>query len=323
MFQRFPTHAGYDDPQLANFYGLALPFLKRGVPVKTVHLENLSVKNALAETKVLLMSYSNMKPLAPEAHQYLADWVKNGGVLIYCATDLDPFQSVQEWWNTNGNQYQRPSDHLLEKMGLRDGMAKEGQYSYGKGTFYVLRSDPKEFVVKPNNSHKLLDLTKSLYDARSKSGKLQFKNYFTLTRGIYDLIAVLDESVSNKPYQVKGNLIDLFDPTLPIVTSKNIQPNEQCLFVNIDHVVNKQKPQVLASASRIYDEKSTGHQYSFTAKSPINTTNISRILLPAKPKSLVVDKKEVFAEANWDTKTKTYLLEFENSPEGVYVDIKW
>ncbi|RKE56907.1 hypothetical protein [Sphingobacterium detergens] len=323
MFQRFPTHAGYDDPQLANFYGLALPFLKRGVPVKTVHLENLAVKNALAETKVLLMSYSNMKPLAPEAHQYLADWVKNGGVLIYCATDLDPFQSVQEWWNTNGNQYQRPSDHLFEKMGLRDGMAKEGQYSYGKGTFYVLRSDPKEFVVKPNNSQKLLDLTKSLYDVRSKSGKLQFKNYFTLTRGIYDLIAVLDESVSNQPYQVKGNLIDLFDPTLPIVTSKNIQPNEQCLFVNIDHVVNKQKPQVLASASRIYDEKSTGHQYSFTAKSPINTTNISRILLPGKPKSLVVDKKEVFAEANWDTKTKTYLLEFENSPEGVYVDIKW
>ncbi|MDF2515789.1 MAG: hypothetical protein K0R59_1085 [Sphingobacterium sp.] len=323
MFQRFPTHAGYDDPQLANFYGLALPFLKRGVPVKTVHLENLAVKNALAETKVLLMSYSNMKPLSPEAHQYLADWVKNGGVLIYCATDLDPFQSVQEWWNTNGNQYQRPSDHLFEKMGLRDGMAKEGQYNYGKGTFYVLRSDPKEFVVKPSNSQKLLDLTKSLYEAKGKSGKLQFKNYFTLTRGIYDLIAVLDESVSNQPYQVKGNLIDLFDPRLPIVTSKNIQPNEQCLFVNIDRVANKQKPQVLASASRIYDEKSTGHQYSFTAKSPINTTNISRILLPGKPKSLIVDKKEVFAEANWDTKTKTYLLEFENSPEGVYVDIKW
>lgn len=323
MFQRFPTHAGYDDPQLANFYGLALPFLKRGVPVKTVHLENLAVKNALAETKVLLMSYSNMKPLSPEAHQYLADWVKNGGVLIYCATDLDPFQSVQEWWNTNGNQYQRPSDHLFEKMGLRDGMAKEGQYNYGKGTFYVLRSDPKEFVVKPSNSQKLLDLTKSLYEAKGKSGKLQFKNYFTLTRGIYDLIAVLDESVSNQPYQVKGNLIDLFDPRLPIVTSKNIQANEQCLFVNIDRVANKQKPQVLASASRIYDEKSTGHQYSFTAKSPINTTNISRILLPGKPKSLIVDKKEVFAEANWDTKTKTYLLEFENSPEGVYVDIKW
>lgn len=323
MFQRFPTHAGYDDPQLANFYGLALPFLKRGVPVKTVHLENLAVKHALAETKVLLMSYSNMKPLAPEAHQYLADWVKNGGILIYCGTDLDPFQSVQEWWNTNGKQYQRPADHLFEKMGLNGGMPKEGKYTYGKGTFYVLRSDPKEFVVKPDNSQKLLEVTKNLYENSGKSEKLQFKNYFTLTRGNYDLIAVLDESVSNQPYQVKGNLIDLFDPALPIVTSKSIQPNEQCLFVNIDHVKNKQKPQVLASASRIYDQKSDNHQYSFTAKSPINTTNIARILLPNKPKSLLVDKKEVFSESNWDRKTKTYLLGFENNPEGVRVDIQW
>ncbi len=323
MFQRFPTHAGYDDPQLANFYGLALPFLKRGVPIKTVHLENLGIKDALAETKVLLMSYSNMKPLAPEAHQYLADWVKNGGVLIYCGTDLDPFQSVREWWNTNGKQYQRPSDHLFEKMGLKTGMAEEGKYNYGKGTFYVLRSDPKEFVVKPDNSLKLLDVTKSLYENNPKSEKLQFKNYFTLTRGNYDLIAVLDESVSNDPYQVKGNLIDLYDPALPIVTSKNIQPNEQGLFVNIDHIKNKQQPQVLASASRIYDETSAGHHYSFTAKSPINTTNISRILLPGKPMSVLVNKKEEFLEANWDTKTKTYLLGFENNPDGVRVDIKW
>lgn len=323
MFQRFPTHDGYDDPQLANFYGLALPFLKRGVPIKTVHLENLGIKDALAETKVLLMSYSNMKPLAPEAHQYLADWVKNGGVLIYCGTDLDPFQSVREWWNTNGKQYQRPSDHLFEKMGLKTGMAEEGKYNYGKGTFYVLRSDPKEFVVKPDNSLKLLDVTKSLYENNPKSEKLQFKNYFTLTRGNYDLIAVLDESVSNDPYQVKGNLIDLYDPALPIVTSKNIQPNEQGLFVNIDHIKNKQQPQVLASASRIYDETSAGHHYSFTAKSPINTTNISRILLPGKPMSVLVNKKEEFLEANWDTKTKTYLLGFENNPDGVRVDIKW
>ncbi|MDF2476789.1 MAG: hypothetical protein K0S24_2272 [Sphingobacterium sp.] len=323
MFQRFPTHAGYDDPQLANFYGLALPFLKRGVPVKTVHLENLAVKNALAETKILLMSYSNMKPLSAEAHQHLADWVKNGGILIYCGTDLDPFQSVQEWWNTNGKNYQRPSDHLFEKMGLKDGMTKEGKYTYGKGTFYVLRSDPKEFVVKPDNSQKLLDVTKNLYENNGKSEKLQFKNYFTLTRGNYDLIAVLDESVSNQPYHVKGNLIDLYDPTLPIVTSKNIQPNEQCLFVNLDHIKNKQQPQVLASASRIYNETSANHHYSFTAKSPINTTNISRILLPNKPKSVLVDKKEVFSEENWDTRTKTYLLGFENSPDGVNVDVKW
>ena len=56
MFQRFPTHAGYEDPQLANFYGQALPLLKRGIPVGTAHIENLGYKEALADTEILLMS---------------------------------------------------------------------------------------------------------------------------------------------------------------------------------------------------------------------------------------------------------------------------
>lgn len=322
MFQRFPTHAEYEDPQLANFYGLALPFLKRGVPIKTVHLENLAAKNALLETKVLLMSYANMKPLAPEAHQHLSDWVKNGGILVYIGTDLDPFQKVQEWWNTKDNHYERPSDHLFEKMEVAK-MAKEGKYTYGSGFLYIVRSDPKEFVIKPDNSQKILSIVKELYDHSGKSEKLKFKNYFTLTRGNYDLIAVLDESVTNEPYQVKGNLVDLFDPKLPIVTSRSIQPNEQCFFVNIDHIKNKKQPQVLASASRIYDEKIAQRQYAFTAKSPVNTTNISRILLPSKPKSILVGQKEMFSDNNWDVKTKTYLLGFENNPEGVEVTIKW
>src|SRR5690606_7052094 len=128
---------------------------------------------------------------------------------------------------------------------------------------------------------------------------------------------------SSKPYEVRGNLIDLFDPNLPIITSKMVQPNEQCLFVNIDRVVDKQKPQVLASASRIYNEVANSGHYAFLAKSPANTTNISRILLPGKPKSVLVDHKDVFVESAWDARTKTYLMRFENNPDGVQVDIQW
>lgn len=322
MFQRFPNHAGYDDPQLANFYGLALPFLKRGVPVKTVHIENLSFKEALADTKVLLMSYANMKPLTPEAHQHLADWVKSGGLLVYSGTDLDPFQTVQEWWNTKGNNYASPADHLFEKMNIKE-VAKQGRYNYGKGFLHILRTDPKEYVLKQNNTQQLLGVVQDLYETKTKSGKLEFKNNFFLSRGVYDLIAVLDESVNTRSFQVKGNLIDLFDPKLPIVTSRDVQVGEQCFFLNLDRIEDKQKPQVLAAASRTYDERIEGHNYSFIAKSPIQTTNISRILLPKKPKSIRVNHLEVFTESNWDQKTKTYLLGFENDPDGVTVDIKW
>lgn len=76
MFQRFPVHKGYDDPQLANFYGQALPFLKRGVPVKTLHIENVGYPETWKDTKVLVMTYSNMKPLEPAAHNHIAEWVK-------------------------------------------------------------------------------------------------------------------------------------------------------------------------------------------------------------------------------------------------------
>jgi hypothetical protein len=63
MFQRFPTHAGYEDPQLSNFYGLAMPILKRGIPVGITHIENVGYKASLKDVKVLLMTYSNMKSL--------------------------------------------------------------------------------------------------------------------------------------------------------------------------------------------------------------------------------------------------------------------
>ncbi|MBE8719188.1 hypothetical protein [Sphingobacterium pedocola] len=322
MFQRFPTHAGYDDPQLANFYGQALPFLKRGVPIKTVHLENVGYKEALAETKVLLMTYANMKPMEMESHQHLADWVKSGGALVYSGSDQDPFQSVQEWWNTKGNNYTSPSDHLFELMNIPVA-AKEGIYKYGKGTVAIIRRDPKDFVIKADNSQQLLDVVKDLYEKQAKAGKLIFKNSFYLQRGVYDLVAVLEESISNEPYSISGNLIDLYDPQLPILKTKQVQPGEQCLFLNIDRVKDKQKPQVLAAASREYEENITANSYAYLAKSPINTTNISRVLLPQKPKSLRVNHKEVLEEKNWDPHTKTYLLGFENNPDGVSVVFQW
>ena len=82
MFQRFPNHAGYDDPQFSSFYGQTLPLLKRGIPVELVHIENTPFKETLRHLRVLVMSYSNMKPLKPEYHDCLAAWVKKGGVLL-------------------------------------------------------------------------------------------------------------------------------------------------------------------------------------------------------------------------------------------------
>ena len=322
MFQRFPTHDGYEDPQLANFYGQALPLLKRGVPVKTVHIENLAYPEALADTKVLLMSYSNMKPLDPEAHEHLAAWVRRGGVLVYSGRDDDPFQRVTEWWNQNGNAYAAPSDHLFELLGI--GSAPEaGEYACGKGTGCILRNDPKEFVLEKGGDAPLVETVKRLYEGKARGGELVFKNNFRLERGTYDLVAVLDESVSDEPVRIEGRLIDLFDPELPVCRSREIAPGEQGFFLNVDRVKNPRKARVLASASRIYDEQHGKRSYAFVAKSPVNTTNVSRVLLPECPKQILIDGRATATDGCWDETTRTCLIRFENNPDGVSVRITW
>ena len=321
MFQRFPTHEGYEDPQLSNFYGQAMPLLKRGIPVKTAHIENLQYKEALAHTEVLLMSYSNMKPLDPKAHKYLAEWVRKGGVLIYSGRDNDPFQTVMEWWNSNGNNYNAASDHLFNLMGIESGAA-DGTYKYGKGTVRIIRHDPKEYVLTENGDKEFVETVCSMYENYAKAGKVSFKNNFYLERGPYNIVSVMTESISDEPYTVSGTLVNLFDPELPVCKTAEVKPGERGYFIDIDRI-KKGKPQVVASSFRTYEEASKGKSYSFIAKSPVETSGIARILLPSEPEEVIVNGKNVFNTNNWDSMSNTYLLSFENNPEGVNVNIKW
>jgi hypothetical protein len=323
MFQRFPTHNGYEDPQLANFYGQTLPFLKRGVPVKTVHIENVAFANTLKDIKILIMSYSSMKPMDKAAHEHLAKWVKAGGVLVYAGRDNDPFQTVQEWWNTNGNNFKAPSEHLFQTLGLKEPF-NAGEYTVGKGKVSILRNDPKEFVLNANSDTEFINTIKALYE--TGSAKLQFKNNFTLTRGPYELISVVDENMDQSSYTIKGKLIDLFNPEIPVLNEKQVNPGEQAFLYNIGSVKNPNTPQVLAAAARVYEEKVEKNGYSFVAKSPLNTTNVMRVLLPSEAKEIkITDASGTVLEAktSWDAASKTVFLNFENNPEGVQVKLTW
>ena len=324
MFQRFPTHHGYEDPQLSNFYGQALPLLKRGIPVKTVHIENVALPETWKDVKILIMSYSGMKPMDPTAHDQIAGWVKNGGVLVYCGKDDDAFQNVREWWITNGNHFKAPSEHLFLKLGMKKPF-KAGEYKFGDGKICLLRNDPKEFVLEENGDNEFINKLKKLYQAET-SRELVFKNYFTLKRGPYEIISVVDENQDRSVYTIKGKLIDLFDPQIPVVDEKQVNPGEQAFLYNIGYVKNPETPQVLATAARIYDEKRARNEYSFVAKSPLNTTNVMRVLLPVKVKKVEVtdsDGAQMEVKTSWDELGKTCFLSFENNPDGVHVKLNW
>lgn len=329
MFHRFATDTRLSDPQLANFYGEALPFLMRGVPVGIVHLENTGYPKAFENTQVLLMTYSNMKPLSEKAHKYLTSWVRGGGVLVYSGRDQDPFQTVPEWWNKDGKHFKCPADDLFIKLGIGEN-PKAGTYNVGKGKICVIRHDPKEFVLHKDADTLLRNRVEALYQEKT-GDMIQYKNNFYLARGAYDIVSVLQEDPAQHPapYKINGTLIDLFDPTLPVLKQKLVQPGQQAYLLNIDRVPDKNKAQVLASASRITKQKRSRSQYSFVAKGPENTVNVMRILLPGQPKRIQLKdnaaKETVITplKSSWDESSKTYLLSFENESNGVRVQCSW
>lgn len=321
MFQRFPTHKNYEDPQLSNFYGMALPLLKLGVPTHIAHIENLGYPKTLGDTRVLLMTYSNMKPLDSMAHEHLSRWVHDGGIIIFNGRDDDPFQGVREWWNTNGLDYLTPSAHLFEKLGLGR-VPTEGEYEVGKGSLYVMRHDPKEYVLKDKGDRELVEVIKKLYEGDSEE-RLTFKNHFHLTRGNYELISVMDESVSEEPFTIEGLFIDLFDPALPILGKKVVKPGNQSMLFNISSIGNKKHPRVLASAGRVTAEKRLKNTYSFIVKGPLHTVNVMRVLLPAMPKKCTItDSRGTIVPTGtweWDDTSNTVFVTFDNDPDGISV----
>ena len=312
MFQSYPEHRGYQDPALSSFFGLAMPLVKRGVPVQITHIENLPHKDALKEVKVLLMSYSGMKPLSAGAHEALVKWMRGGGHLVYCSTDTDPFQSVPEWWNTGSNSFSAPADHLFSMAGIPTG-AGTGTYSVGRGSITVLRTEPKDFAMIAGRSAELIDTVSSLYEG------LEFKNNFTLDRGPYKFVAVMEESVSDSPVVLEGCFVDLFDPELPVFSRCEVAPGVQKMLYDVSKA--GRAPVILASASRAYDIKKTRRSFSYTAKGPQGVACVTRILLPHKPSTVLIDGHS--ADWTWDAPSRTMLLRHPGNPDGVQVSIIW
>jgi hypothetical protein len=319
MFQRFPTHAGTQDPRLSNFYGMVLPLLKHGIPVELVQMENLPFPDTLKSIRFLVMSYASMKPQKPEYHQVLVNWMKAGGSLVYCGTDNDSFQTIREWWNQEGMNYAAPSEHLFELAGIEP-TDQTKTYTVGEGTLTIVRQNPLEIAFAKDGGEMIRDLAK-----KTLKEDYHAKNSLVLHRGPYDIIAVMDESVSDAAYTVAGPVIDLYDASLPVLNEKSVKPGERAFLYNLNRN-NKKAPCILASASRADWEERTEGTYAIRMKGPEATNGIARILLPGKPIEVNLTDSSgaaIETQPEWDETTKTLRLRYPNSPDGVWIRIAY
>ena len=319
MFQRGDPSPS--DDNLGSFYGLAMPLVKHGIPAEPVQLENAPIAGALAPHKILLMTYEGMKPMTPEVHPPLADWVKKGGALVFLGDDSDPYNSVRSWWNdkAKGMSYRSPREHLFEQLGLsRD--AKPGRYPVGWGFLIYDTASPAALTYRKDGAEHLLDLARRA----SKDVHLPFQtaNHLVLRRGPYVVAAGLDETIEGEPFVVKGRFLDLFDAQLPVVKSVSLAPGSRKLLLDLDRA-RPEGPAVLASACKILGAKAEPDgSFHFRAEGPERVEAVLRVSLAAAPKGVEIDGQPLPAEARtWDEGTKTLLVRFPNAPQGHQVVI--
>jgi len=310
MFQRGePTPS---DPHLGNFHGLALPLLKRGLPVTPVQLENLPVPHYLDAFRVLLLSYDGQKPLSPEVHPPLAEWVRQGGVLVVCDADADPYNHVRDWWNSGGLAYPSPREPLFKELGLDPQAAPDTLHPVGKGAVLWLRERPAALTADAAGADRVVAATRRA--AATAGVKWRETNYLLLRRGPYLIASGLDESIPGEPRRLGGRLVNLFDPDLAVNRELTLVPSSRFFLLDLDTALPPGAPilpHVLASACKTLPLAATADRLKLAVEGVAKTPAIVLIATAKAPRSVTLDGRPV-EQTKFDPQEGLLWVRFEN-----------
>ncbi len=306
MFQREqPTPS---DPNMAQFYGLALPPLKRGIPVTPVQLENVTLPGFLDGQKILMLTYQGQKPMSADVHPALADWVKQGGTLIMIDDDKDPYNQAKEWWNDFGKNSNIPRRHLFDALGITDEKADGKTVKVGKGRVRWLRENPAPFALSTDAEARL---TGMLRDSAKDAGiEWRETNHLALRRGPYQIGAAMDESVEVPNKIFKGRFINLFDPELRVIRSFELKPGSRCFLLDLDAVKSK-KPKVLASSCKALLTAGGNTEQTWTVEGVGDTPGLVLFSCTKEPEKVTLDGAPL-TDVRFDPAEKLLRVRFPN-----------
>jgi len=287
MFQRGqPTPS---DPHMSHLYGLALPPLKRGMPITPVQLENVGVPRYLDGFRVLLLSYHGMKPLSPEAHPPLAEWTRQGGILVVWDDDSDPYNQVRDWWNSDGRRHATPREHLFETLGLGSqpppSTNAPALQPVGKGGVLWIREAPAKLAASEAGDARVMAALKQA----AAAARLPWRetDYLLLRRGPYLMAAGLDESIPSPPKTLRGRYVNLFDPALALKTSVTVTPGSRWFLLDLDSVPGP-GPTVLCSACKALPLKTAPQTLTAAVEGVARTPGVLLVRAPAPPTSITL-----------------------------------
>ncbi|MBQ6267729.1 MAG: hypothetical protein IJK64_08170 [Clostridia bacterium] len=305
-----------------SFYGLCLPLLKYGMPVRPVSLDNIRRYNGyLDDYDVLLLSYEFMKPDYPDINNALASWVKGGGKLIYVGDGSDPYHRIRSWWNSSKVKYPSAAEHLFEMLGI-DAPKDREVYSVGNGFAAVWFVNPAEITFSKENADALRDLFACVIG--KDGGAWQYQNAISVRRGPYLPAAVLDESVCDAPLKLSGLFADMFDIKYKICTEKTIAPDENALLFDFA-AIEQEDLRVIGTSARVLSLDAAEGSVSLTVKGTEDVNTYTRLRVPFAVKAAEGKLKSgtaVAVGAEYDPLSRTVLLSYAGTPEELTITLK-
>ena len=285
----------------------------RGMPVEPVQIESAYSKSAagfLNPYKLLLLTYEGQKPPSPQFHSALAAWVRAGGALIVLDDDKDPYNKATDWWNSQGNHFATPRDHLFQALGLPP--AATGIHAVGKGYVLYESQSPASLTYLSDGGNRVYNLVQRA--AKSARVPLKETNALVLRRGPYVVAAGLDKDpavsdlASTHPVSVTGDLINLFDADLSESSEVAVQPGTRALLLDVNYFKSS-TPRILAASAKITAENASAGSLAFEAEGIDQTNAVVRILSTKPPREITVNGKRL-DPGQYRQSGRTLLLHF-------------
>lgn len=114
------TYQANNEKALEDIYALTLPLISQGIPCKLLSLERSVDPGYLSPYKVLVLTCDPQKPMGAATLDALANWVRNGGVLVLVGGSNSYNTATRTWWHQA--HFVSPIDYLWNHLGIPVGL---------------------------------------------------------------------------------------------------------------------------------------------------------------------------------------------------------
>ncbi len=291
-----------------HFFGMAMPLVKGGIPLRPVQLENIERHiDYLKDYDTLILSYEFMKPRKPGYHDILTDWVRSGGRLIYVGDGSDPYHKAKDWWNRDGMAYADPARHLFDLLGVE---MTEGVQTVEKGVVAYYPVSPARITLTAEAAENWQNFVRNV-----AAMDYQWRSHFDMQRGPYRIACNMEEGMGEEMLIIRGTFVDLLENDFPIVKEKVLQPGDNALLFDLDQI-RSEPVRIIGTSARIFSLEAQEEGYCLTCKAAAKIQVHIRLKLDRNvtvASAADEEGRQICVDSQWDGETSTVLLTFEST----------